>query len=315
MTAMAAQDSGRNVFSHDLLLHDSDLALVRGTRAFVQEGLDSGGQVLVHSTERQVAMLREALGSHPRLTYGLDQDLYQSPMATLFHYQRVLEDSAGSAALWATGTVPLGEQRAGQDAWARYESLVNEVLGPYAFHGLCTYDTRVLPPHVIAAAKATHPHVDDGGERRPSPDFQHPAGFLATPLAGAPRPPSAAPTLVMNLLGLRDLVRGRRHLRHVMESSAVTGAVVADLLTATNEVLTNGLRHGAPPVRLEVWVQPSRVTCRVTDRGPGIGDLLSGYRYVEPSGPMGLWTARHLCAEILISNPPGGGCSVVLTTA
>ena len=43
MTAMAAHASGRDVFSHDLLLHDSDVALVEGTRAFVQQGLDSGG--------------------------------------------------------------------------------------------------------------------------------------------------------------------------------------------------------------------------------------------------------------------------------
>ena len=248
------------------------------------------------------------------MTYGLDQDLYQSPMATLFHYQRVLEDSSGSTALWATGTVPLGEQRAGQDAWARYESLVNEVLGPYAFHGLCTYDTQALPAHVIAAAKATHPHVDTDGERRPSPDYQHPAGFLATPLAGAPRPPSAAPTLVMNLLGAARPGPGTAPPAPRPGVQRRARRRVGDLVTATNEVLTNGLRHGAPPVRLELWVQPSRVTCRVTDRGPGIGDPLSGYRYAESSGPMGLWTARHLCGEVLISNPPGGGCSVVLTT-
>ena len=320
MTAVAAHGSGNNAFSHDLLLHDSDAELVQGTVAFVQQGLDSGGQVLVHSTESRVDMLRRALGSHPRLTYGLDQDLYQSPTATLFHYQRVLEDSPASTALWATGTVPLGEQRGSQKAWARYESLVNEVLGPYAFHALCTYDTQTLPPHVVAAAKATHPHTDTNGQRRPSPEYQDPSGFLATPLAGAPRPPSVAPTMAMDLLDLHDLGRARRSLRRALESSApesnpVSGVMVGNLVTATNEVLANGLLHGAPPVRLELWVQPSRVTCRVTDRGPGIGDPLSGYRYAEPSGPMGLWTARHLCGEILISNPAGGGCSVVLTTS
>ena len=37
MTVSAAHDSGRDRFSHDLLLHDSDLALVQGTRAFVQQ--------------------------------------------------------------------------------------------------------------------------------------------------------------------------------------------------------------------------------------------------------------------------------------
>ena len=80
----AARSDAAEVFSHDLLLHDSDAELVSGTRAFVQQGLASGGQVLVHSTEAQVALLRDELGSHPRLTYGLDQDLYQSPTATLF---------------------------------------------------------------------------------------------------------------------------------------------------------------------------------------------------------------------------------------
>ena len=36
-------------YSHDLLLHDSDEDLVEGTVAFVEQGLASGGQVLVHS--------------------------------------------------------------------------------------------------------------------------------------------------------------------------------------------------------------------------------------------------------------------------
>src|SRR4051812_34871068 len=63
-------------YSHDLLLHDCDDDLVASTRAFVELGLASGGQVLVHSSQERVAMLREALGSHPRLDYGLDRDLY-----------------------------------------------------------------------------------------------------------------------------------------------------------------------------------------------------------------------------------------------
>ncbi|HSP20178.1 MAG TPA: hypothetical protein VLQ79_11720, partial [Myxococcaceae bacterium] len=114
MTTYAARSDAAEVFSHDLLLHDSVAELVSGTRVFVQQGLASGGQVLVHSTAAQVAVLRDALGSHPRLTYGLDQDLYQSPMATLFEYQRALQESREPTALWATGTVPLGEDRESQ---------------------------------------------------------------------------------------------------------------------------------------------------------------------------------------------------------
>jgi anti-sigma regulatory factor (Ser/Thr protein kinase) len=314
MTTYAARSDAAEVFSHDLLLHGSDAELVSGTRAFVQQGLASGGQVLVHSTEAQVALLRDELGSHPRLTYGLDQDLYQSPTATLFRYQRALEESPAPTALWATGTVPLGDDRESQAAWARYESLVNEVLRPYAFHGLCTYDTQTLPSHVIAAAKATHPHVGPAPQRRLSPEFQQPATFLTDPMAATPRPPSAEPTMSADVHGVHDLDRARRELRRSIEPGIVPSDVAADLVMAANEVLTNGLQHGAPPVRLELWVGPSRLTCRVTDHGDGIGDRLSGYRYAQLSGQMGLWTARQLCGELVISNLPDGRCSVVLTT-
>ena len=199
MTISVGECRSPGGFSHDLLLHDGESAVVPGTLAFVQEGLASGGEVLVHGTEDRVAMLLEILGTHPRLTYGLDRDLYQSPMATLFRYQRALMDSREPAGLWATGTVPVHGDGETQAAWARYESLVDEALSPYTFHGLCTYDTRALPEHVIRAAKATHAHVDVQGRPSPSATYQQPAAFLADPLARAPEPPAVEPTLSLQV--------------------------------------------------------------------------------------------------------------------
>src|SRR6478672_2656840 len=121
----------RGCYSHDLLIHDNDDDLVAGTVAFVEQGLESGGQVLVHSSEARVAMLRSALGTHPRLDYGLDCDLYLSPMTTLFHYERTLAQRGDDGEFWVTGTVPFGLDHAAHPAWTRYESLVNEVLGHY----------------------------------------------------------------------------------------------------------------------------------------------------------------------------------------
>ena len=185
MTSPGPIPNGR--YSHDLLLHDSDAELVAATRAFVELGLASGGQVLVHSSEDRVAMLREAVGSHPRLDYGLDCELYLSPSSTLFAYERKL--AAETTEMWVTGTVPLGEDPAGHAAWTRYESLVNEVLGPYAFHAMCTYDTRTLPAETIAAARASHPGLSAGGDRScSSAEYLDPAAFLATPSRGCPTP-------------------------------------------------------------------------------------------------------------------------------
>jgi len=302
-------------YSHDLLLHDCDDDLVAATRAFVELGLASGGQVLVHSSQERVAMLRQALGSHPRLDYGLDRDLYLAPTTTLFAYERKL--ATDPSEMWVTGTVPLGEDPAGHAAWIRYESMVTEVLGHLAFHALCTYDTRALPASTIAAAKAAHPGLSSGGDRTSSSaDYLEPADFLAHPLAGVPQPPQTQPSVVETAYSLHDV----RRIRHLMAStaesaSAVSRDAVEGFIIAAHEVMTNALRHGGAPVEVEVWVETSKLACTVTDAGPGIPDTVSGYRRPVGTGSTGLWVARQLCEEVLISNQPGGGCRVFLTSA
>lgn len=303
----------RGHYTHDLLLHDTDDQLIEGTRAFVEQGLASGGRVLVHSTPARVALLRKALPSHPHLEYGLDSDLYLTPLSTLFAYQRKLAEDPEPTDYWVTGTVPFGEDATGHPAWSRYESLVNEALGPYAFHGLCTYDTGALPESTIAAAKATHPCVSTGVERATSPDYQDPADFLNDPLAAVPATPDLRPAVAMTLQRLEHLTHARRLVRRsALSSSAVARDAIDGFVTAVNEILVNSLQHGGAPVRMVLWVEPARLTCQVIDHGPGIGDPLAGYRYPESDAAKGLWVARQLCEDIFVANLPDRGCSVVL---
>lgn len=302
-------------YSHDLLLHDNDDDLVAATRAFVELGLASGGQVLVHSSGERVGLLREAVGTHPRLSYELDSDLYQSPSRTLFAYERQL--AADPTEMWVTGTVPLGDDSAGHAAWTRYESLVNEVLAPFAFHALCTYDTRTLPASTVAAARATHPGLSSGGDRTVScAEYLAPADFLTDPLAGVPDVPQTPPSVAATLHDLYDL----RPVRHLLARAAESAAAVSrdtgeGFVTASHEILVNALRHGRPPVELLMWVDGSRLVCRITDAGPGIPYTLFGYHHSGATGPAGLMVARQLCEDVIVSNPAGGGCSVLLATA
>ena len=106
---------------------------------------DYGHGLLVHGTRDRVGLMREVLGSHPRLEYGFDEELYLEPIRTLFTYQRRLAERPERTEFWVTGAVPLGQDSAGQAAWNRYESAVNEALAPYPFRALCTYDTRTRP--------------------------------------------------------------------------------------------------------------------------------------------------------------------------
>lgn len=301
-------------YSHGLLVHDDDEELVEGTRAFVEQGLASGGQVLVHGTRDRVALLQEVLGTHPRLDYGFDEELYLDPTRTLFAYQRKLAARTEPTKLWVTGTVPLGCDSAAQAAWNRYESVVDEALGAYPFRALCAYDTRTRPAEVIAAARATHATVSNGLTSHASAEYVDPAAFLADPLARVPAPPTSPPSVATTVVHLGDLT-GARHVlgTRACNDSAVSSETIEQVLIAVHEVAANGVAHGHAPVHISLWTDVEILTCLVEDSGPGNLDPMTGFRYPDDWGPMGLWVARQLVDDLFIGSTPSGGCSVLLT--
>jgi anti-sigma regulatory factor (Ser/Thr protein kinase) len=301
-------------FHHEVLIHDDDESLVSATRRFVASGLDAGADVLVHSNRSQVALLEDELGSHPRLSYGHDEELYASPTPTLFEYQRQLAARhPGARELWVTGTVPLGATSAAQAAWARYESAVNEALDTFPLHALCTYDARTTPPAVLATARATHPILNTASGSVPCPAYRTPADFLATPLAGIPQTPHRTPTLTTRLDVLEDVISLRDLLRTTVRSVSVVPLEAIESLTlAVHEVVTNAFRHGAPPVSVRVWTDLAETVVQVLDAGPGGLDPLAGYRFPDIFRSLGLWVARHEVDALIIDTPPGGGCQVLL---
>jgi anti-sigma regulatory factor (Ser/Thr protein kinase) len=86
--------------------------------------------------------------------------------------------------------------------------------------------------------------------------------------------------------------------------------VVEDLLLAVDETTSNAVRHGRPPVDLQLWTADDRVVCRVTDRGPGPQDPCAGYGPAHGDdlsrGGMGLWLARQLCDHVHVARTAEG---------
>ncbi len=311
---MTTSSATHSAYRHGLLVHDTDEELIEGTRAFVARGLASDGDVLVHGPRDRVDLMRDVLGSHPRLAYGFDEELYQAPMTTLFAYQRTLAERSEPTQLWVTGTVPLGLDTARQGAWHRYESAVDEALGTYPFAAMCTYDTRDRPASVIAGALATHRTVNVDLTDRDNPQYVEPGAFLGAPLAQRPEAPAAPPSTSTvihdfdHLSAARDLVKADAY-----QHSAVSPQTIEQFRVAVNEVTTNGLLHGGPPVRVTLWTAVGSLTCLVEDCGPGSLDPMTGYRHPEGPRHMGVWVARQLVDDLVIGTSPSGGCSVLLT--
>jgi anti-sigma regulatory factor (Ser/Thr protein kinase) len=289
--------------------------LIEGVGSFVTEGLESGGDVVVLSTEDRLGPMRERLGAHPRLEYGSVEQFYRSPTRTLFTFQRLLAERTEPRVLWATGIVPLGRDAAAQAAWDRYESAVNVALAGFPFRGLCAYDTRTRPASVIETARATHPTERIDQRCHPIPEYVDPAAFLAHPRAAVPAPPTSTPSETATVIHRDQLPQARELLRaSALSDSALPPLKIEKFLVAVHEVTANGVVHGAPPVQLTMWADLGSLTCLVEDSGPGGLDPMAGLRVPRNLGTLGLWVARQQVDDVFIGTSDSGGSRLLLTT-
>jgi anti-sigma regulatory factor (Ser/Thr protein kinase) len=188
--------------------------------------------------------------------------------------------------------------------WARYESVLNDVLAPFPVTLVCTYDGSRLRPEVVAGARRTHPVISTNGTTGPSADFEDPSSLLArwTPRL-SPVPDGAASMLPpFDPAQSRAFVRDRAALAGVAETRSM------DLALAASEILANAADHGAGPTALRTWADGGYLVCQIDDAGAGLADPFAGYRPpgTEQRAGRGLWLARQVVDLMQIAPGPRG---------
>ena len=202
--------------------------------------------------------------------------------------------------------------------WQRYEAVLDHEVAEEPLLTLCVTDTRRVPGPLVETARATHPLLFAADGERPNPGHVDPADYLQS----LPVPPE--PLEDTEPLLRADSVRDLRGLRRELADRAAdaklapgSAPALEDFLLAVDEMTTNALRHGRPPVSLRLWATEERLVCTITDRGAGFEDPFIGYGPAHGSdlslGGMGLWLARQLCDHVDIT-PDGDGVHVRLTT-
>jgi anti-sigma regulatory factor (Ser/Thr protein kinase) len=313
--------------THRTLIGGSDVGLVDGTVAFVCAGLDAGEPVVLVLTDPTAALLRPPLAGQPDVQWADWADVYGNGPAAAVTAVRRLGERYRSASRPLVRVVL--EPFAGPDQdtwreWLRYDAVLDhqlhegQLLGDEPLVVLCLCDTRRVPAALVAGARATHPLLQVDGRDAPNPEHIDPAEFL-TSMPVPPEPLESTPPLV-NAESVRDLRGLRRDL--VAQATAAglpagSGPALEDFLLAVDEMTTNALRHGRPPVDLRLWADEQRLVCTVTDRGAGLQDPFIGYGPAHGDdlslGGMGLWLARQLCDHVDITLTPEG-VRVRLTT-
>ena len=313
--------------AHRALIGASDPELVDGTVAFVQDALDAGEQVVVVCTDPTAELLQKALADRPQVAWAEWSEVYgHGPAAAVTAVRRLGERhrTPGNRVVRVVLEPLAGPDRDTWREWQRYDAVLDhqldeaDQLGEEPLLVLCLCDARRVAAELVQAARDTHPSLQVDGAAVVNPGHVDAAEYL-TSLPVPVEPLEATEPLVR-----ADSVRDLRGLRRDLAARAAEARLPAgsesaleDFLLAVDEMTTNALRHGRPPVDLRLWVDERRLVCTVTDRGAGLQDPFIGYGPAHGDdlslGGMGLWLARQLCDHVDIT-VTDDGVRVRLTT-
>lgn len=303
MTTTAA-----HAFEHDAFFYSSEREFVDTLEPFVRHGLAADEAVVAVTTPTNVAQLQHRLGgAAERVTFVDADEWYRSSGRTIANYHRALEErfAAGAPRVRVIGEVKFGETEAEQRDWVRYEAALNHVFAAQPTWIVCPYDLRSLPAPVLRDAVRTHRHVLHEGERYPSAAYERPAHLV--PQLTTPAPTAHTPGAELEVDG--ELGTAREAVRALCAGHDLDADTAEDFAVAVNEVVTNALVHGHPPVRLRVYLDGAVLHCEVSDAGGTLGDPLAGYMPPitggEPEAGMGLWLARQLCDVVELGAADG----------
>lgn len=294
--------AGHTGYFHEAAFYGSDDELLAIAVPFVEGGIEAGEPTLVNLGDRNTALVRAALGDGAGVTYVAASDQYARPAATIASYRDLLASyvAGGATQVRVIGEVPHPGTGGDWSSWLRYEGAINHAFDDFPLWGLCPYDTRITPADVLADVERLHPYIAaaDGRHHR-NGRFTEPAAYVRGRCRPSSHPLQAgAPALVLaDAVGAAGV---RRAVRAVAAETLLGPHRIDDLVLAASEVVTNAIRHGRPPVGVEVWLDDRTVVCQVVDGGDGPASPFAGLLPASPGGEggYGLWLANQLCDRV-----------------
>jgi anti-sigma regulatory factor (Ser/Thr protein kinase) len=195
-------------------------------------------------------------------------------------------------------------------AYLGFEAMANDVFAGYGCPITCIWNRRQHTAPVIDGIRRIHPREWTAQGAVDNSEFVAPHDYLKQRSQ-----PSMTP-----IPSVTDIDLTVRELREVADCRAVIGrwagehhfmaAAVRQVAAAASEVITNGIQHGSPPVRLRAWRQDATLILQVDDHGGRAIPADAGYRPpTTPGDSTGLWVARQL-ADVLLTHSANGRSAV-----
>jgi anti-sigma regulatory factor (Ser/Thr protein kinase) len=321
----ATSGSPQSGFRHSALIVESDQSVRELLVPAVRQALAETGDVFVAVSADTASALRAELGpvagtlewgdtAGPRQRLGFAYEGFRRFLAAA-------HDAGRRIHVFAEPDLGPGTDTTAADgrvsAYLSYEAMGNETYAGYGCPVNCLWDARRYPAPVIEAVRAVHDHElrADGGQ--PSAGYVRPRDFLADRDC-RPLTPPAAVDWELTLGTVDDLPALRAQLRGWARPRGFDPAATSDVILGVNEIVTNGLIHGAPPVAVRAWSHRDThhhdtLIVQVNDRGGKPLPSLGGYQPPDEKQDRtrGLWLARQL-ADVVQTNTADGTTAVRL---
>ncbi|AEV84412.1 transcriptional regulator [Actinoplanes sp. SE50] len=299
--------AGHRGYFHETAFYDSDEAFLSTIVPFFTAGLEAGEPVVAAFAATNQNLIHDVFGDDSGIRYLGGEAQYLRPASAIRTYRELFGRyaAAGVQQIRVAGDVPHPGVGVPWDSWRRYEAAVNHAYDEFPVWGVCPYDTRTAPDHVIAEVRRTHPHIAHAGGHAANPAFEDPVGLLL-----AHRSDHWCDPLEQQPPHLELLDPGSGPARGSVAALAgdlLTAEDHAGLLVAVSEAVTNAEKHGRAPVVLRAWAGPRRVVVTVTDSGDGPTDPFAGLlaKRDAPSGGLGLWISHQVCGYVGLQSAPG----------
>jgi anti-sigma regulatory factor (Ser/Thr protein kinase) len=302
-------------FVHAALIVDSDDAVIERLVPILRESIDAGLPVLMVVSEGLERLVRAELGPlGDRLEWSAPAAFYQRLGFAYEEFRRYLQQQHALGRrvhVVAEPDVPTTADPSSPvdraAAYLSYEAVCNEAYATFGCPVTCVWDSRRHPTLTIESVRSLHNHEITASGRQPNEAHVPAMAYLARrndiPL---PRP-SAAIGLDLTVSSLDELPSVRQVVRDWSGDESFTDDAIDDVLIAVTEIVTNGLIHGVPPVRLRAWSHTGTLVLQIDDLGGRALPATAGYFAPPPkqSSGRGLWLARQLADVVTIHSTVG----------
>lgn len=287
---------------HQALLYGGEDEFLEATVPFLRSGLEDDGAVLAVVAEAHIMALKGTMGRDcTPVTFVPAPAFYDHPVRTIAAYSKIVHQSHPKR-VWALAEpVWHGLTQAQANEWKRYEAIVNAAFDTSGAQVICAYDMRCTTDDVLESTSRTHPVLMEGQGPHRSRDYRQPKDFSVN----GDREPLPPPAVCPDVLPLNESLTCLRTLRAFLTERAghlgLRRELTSSFLMAVDEVATNAILHGAPPMEARIWPEKRALLCEVADFGHWRPDALIGYLPRETGmGNFGLWGVRLLADSVQV---------------